>query len=299
MMGRVGTEDFMDNPVTEIMNIIELETIGPDVFRGYTPDMGWKRVFGGQVVSQALAAALKTVDAARNVHSLHGYFLRPGDPKLPIDYSVDRFRDGTSFTTRGVLARQASEIIFNMSSSFHRHETGFEHEIAMPKVPPAVQLPDEKTLLKTFGEVMPPAMRQFFERRWPVELRPVDFGDFVHPGSDKTPRNVWFRSLTPLPDAPAFHQSVLAYASDLTLIGAALAPHGRTMFDPSLMMASLDHAIWFHRPFRADEWLLYSQESPWAGGARGFNRGLIFTTDGRLVASVSQEGLMRLKTHGR
>ena len=286
----------MREAVADLIDVIALEERETDCFRGLTPDMGWKRVFGGQVVAQALAAALATVEPERHVHSLHGYFLRPGDPKQPIDYAVDRFRDGKSFTTRGVVARQGAEIIFTMSSSFHLEETGFDHQVPMPEVRRPDDLPDQQALLRDDDSHMPPAMKQFFQRRWPVEIRPVDPEGFVDPASRRAAvRCIWLRALGRLPADPKVHLCTLAYASDLNLIDAALLPHGRSLFDADLMLASLDHAMWFHRPFRADEWLLFVQESPSASGARGFNRGLIFTADGLLVASVVQEGLMRIR----
>ena len=286
----------MRDEVAELIDVVTLEERGTDCFRGRTPDMGWKRVFGGQVVAQALAAALATVEAERHVHSLHGYFLRPGDPKRPIDYSVDRFRDGRSFTTRGVVARQEDEIIFTMSSSFHLDETGFAHQAPMPDVRRPEDLPDQQALLRDYGSIMPPAMKQFFQRRWPVELRPVDPEAFVDPSLRRPAvRHIWLRALSRLPADPKLHLCTLAYASDLNLIDAALLPHGRSLFDADLMLASLDHGIWFHRPFRADEWLLFAQESPSSSGGRGFNRGLIFTAEGELAASIVQEGLMRIR----
>jgi acyl-CoA thioesterase-2 len=284
----------MDAIEVELSSIVALEQRGRDVFRGTTVDLSRKRVFGGQVVAQALAAAIATVDPERAAHSLHGYFLRPGNPKTPIDYSVDRFRDGKSFTTRGVIARQGEEIIFTMSCSFQRRESGFEHHRPMPLVPRPETLPDQERLLRDFAERMPSSLRDFLHRRWPIELRPIDPEGFVDPTVNRpSARDVWFRAARPLPAEAKSHLCTLAYASDLTLIDSALIPHGRSMFDSSMMMASLDHAMWFHEPFRADEWLLYAQESPSASGSRGFNRGLVYTASGVLAASVAQEGLMR------
>ncbi|MDP9137472.1 MAG: acyl-CoA thioesterase II, partial [Pseudomonadota bacterium] len=265
-------------------------------FEGMSPGDGWKRVFGGQVVAQALLAATRTVLEERPVHSLHGYFLRPGDPALPIVYEIDPHRDGKSFTTRGVLARQNGEIIFSMIASFHRPEPGFDHQVPMPDVPAPESLPDEASLITAHGSRMPPSMVTYLGRRRAVELRPTDPEAFLAPQAGGPARaNLWLRVRATLPDEDAVHCAALAYASDISIIATALVPHGRTLYDQQLMMASLDHAIWYHRPFRADQWLLYSQDSPSASGARGFNRGLIFDRAGALIASVTQEGLMRLK----
>jgi len=247
-------------------------------------------------VAQALVAALRTVDDGRPVHSLHGYFLRPGDPSHKILYEVGRFRDGKSFTTRGVLARQRDEIIFSMSASFHSAETGMEHQLPMPKVKPPEQLPADEELLRGKGQNITLNMQNYLARDRPIELRPAEPDAYANPKPGREPRrNIWFKSKFPLPDDAAIHQAVFAYASDLTFIETALVPHGRNLFDPQLMMASLDHAIWYHRPFRADQWLLYAQDSPTSAGGRGSNRGLVFTREGVLVASVTQEALMRLR----
>jgi acyl-CoA thioesterase-2 len=225
--------------------------------------------------------------------------LRPGDPSLPIFYQVERFRDGKSFTTRGVLARQREEIIFSMSASFHAVESGMEHQLPMPAVPPPEELPADEELLRGKGQDITLTMQNYLARDRPIELRPADPGSYANPKPGRPARrDIWFRSKFPLPDDPAIHQSVFAYASDLTIIETALVPHGRNLFDPGLMMASLDHAIWYHRSFRADEWLLYVQDSPTAASGRGYNRGLVFTRDGILVASVTQEALMRSRRSG-
>lgn len=280
----------------ELLNLLDLETVGVDCFAGTSPATGWKRVFGGQVVAQALVAALRTVDDGRPVHSLHGYFLRPGDPAEKILYEVGRFRDGKSFTTRGVLARQRGEIIFSMSASFHAVETGMEHQLPMPKVRPPEELPADEELLRGNGRNITLTMQNYLARDRPIELRPTDPEAYASPKPGREARrDIWFKSKFPLPDDAAIHQAVFAYASDLTIIETALVPHGRNLFDPQLMMASLDHAIWYHRPFRADQWLLYVQDSPTSASGRGYNRGLVFTRDGSLVASVTQEALMRLR----
>jgi acyl-CoA thioesterase-2 len=276
-----------------LLDILALETLEHNLFRGESPANGWQRVFGGQVIGQSLVAAARTVEG-RFAHSLHAYFLRPGDPKTPIIYNVDRIRDGESFTTRRVLAIQHGQPIFTMAASFHRREAGFSHQAAMPDVPAPESLPAEAELKKRFMHLLPEAMRVYWERDRPIEIRPVDHSQFpTREKREPAVQNVWFRATAQLPDDVALHQCVLAYASDYTLLDTALIAHGRVLFDPRLMLASLDHALWFHRPFRADEWMLYAQDSPSAEGARGFCRGAIFSRDGKLVASVAQEGLIR------
>jgi acyl-CoA thioesterase-2 len=286
----------MPQAEADLLDILDLKKLGPYRFEAISPRDGWKRVYGGQVVAQALLAANRTVIAERPVHSLHGYFLRPGDPSIPILYEIDPHRDGKSFTTRGVLARQNGEIIFSMIASFHRPEAGFDHQSPMPDVPAPDSLPDEAALVAAHGSRMPPSMRAYLLRRKAVELRPADPEVFIRPPAGVPARaNLWLKVRSRLPDDAAVHCAALAYASDISIIATALMPHGHTLFDQELMMASLDHAIWYHRPFRADEWLLYSHDSPSASGARGFNRGLVFDPAGRLIASMTQEGLMRLK----
>ena len=284
---------------TELENLLEtldLEKLEENLFRGNSPQVGWQRVFGGQVIGQALVAANRTVGEGRSAHSLHGYFIRPGDPSIPIIYDVDRYRDGKSFTTRRVVAIQHGHPIFSMAASYHLAEEGFDHQHDMPDVPMPQDLPSEKELLARFEKLMPDNMKHYFTRQRPIELRPTDPERYLNPKKDASAiQNVWIRASKPLPDDPALHQCVLAYASDMTLLDTSLVPHGRNLFDPDLMMASLDHALWFHRPFKADEWLLYAQDSPSASGALGFNRGSIFTQEGALVASVTQEGLIRRK----
>ncbi len=280
--------------VEQLLTTLGLEQLEHNLFRGRSPQNGWQRVFGGQVVGQALMAADRTVEAReRLTHSLHAYFLLPGDPKVPIIYEVDRIRDGGSFTTRRVIAIQHGQAIFSMAASFHKPEPGFDHQIAMPDVPPPEELPSEEELRARFLPHLPEEMRHYWELERPIELRPVDLSRFLSPGKAEPRQNMWIRASGPLPDDARLHQCVLAYASDFSLLDTSLVAHGRLMFDPRIQMASLDHAVWFHRPFRADEWLLYAQDSPSATGARGFCRGSIFSRDGRLVASVAQEGLIR------
>ena len=262
------------------------------MFRGRSPQDGWQRVFGGQVIGQALVAAGRTVQD-RFAHSLHAYFLRPGDPSVPIIYEVDRIRDGRSFTTRRVVAIQHGAAIFSMSISFHLEEEGFEHQCGMPDVPGPDELPGFNEIKEQFSDRLPENIKTYFERERPIEIRPVDTSRFTSREKRAPKQSIWIRASNELPDDPALHQCALAYASDFSLLDTALIPHGRQMFDPELMMASLDHAMWFHRPVRADGWLLYTMDSPAARGARGFCRGSIFTRDGVLVASVAQEGLIR------
>jgi acyl-CoA thioesterase-2 len=231
--------------------------------------------------------------AERPPHSLHAYFLLPGDPKVPIIYEVERVRDGKSFTTRRVKAIQHGHPIFVMSVSFHRDEGGMSHQAKMPDVPKPEELPSENEIKERVLPLMPEPVRRYYERERPIELRPVEYGRYLGQSSEDGRFHVWIRATGQLPDEPAIHQCVLAYASDTTLLDSALIPHGRTVFDKSIMAASLDHALWLHRPFRADDWLLYAQDSPNLSGARGFARGLIFARDGKLVASVAQEGLLR------
>jgi acyl-CoA thioesterase II len=276
----------------DLLGTLDLERLEVNLFRGRSPQTGWQRVFGGQVIGQALVAALRTVED-RPAHSLHGYFMLPGDPKVPIIYEVDRIRDGRSFTTRRVVAIQHGRAIFGMAASFHADEEGFSHQARMPDVPTPDQLPSEAEIKAKAMAIMPDAVRRYYERERPIELRPVEFSRYLGVKSDEAKFHVWIRATGRLPDDIAIHQCVLAYASDMALLDSTLIPHGRTVFEKTIMAASLDHALWFHRPFRADDWLLYAQDSPNMSGARGFARGLIFTSDGTLVASVAQEGLLR------
>jgi acyl-CoA thioesterase-2 len=286
----------MGSEIETLLETLDLEPIEVNLFRGRSPQVGWQRVFGGQVIGQALVAALRTVDGGRPAHSLHGYFIRPGDPKVPIVYQVDRYRDGASFTTRRVVAIQHGETILTMAASFHREEASFDHQVAMPEVPDPESLPGEKEVLAKFADRMPENMRRYFARERPIELRPTQPMQYLEPRKGAPPvQNVWIRATAALPDDPALHQCVLAYASDMTLLDTSLIPHGRNLFDRGLMLASLDHALWFHRPFRADQWLLYAQDSPSMSGALGLNRGTIFTRDGKLVATVAQEGMVRIR----
>lgn len=282
----------MNSVPDSLTSILDLEDLGNNRFQGGSPRIGWQRVFGGQVIGQALYAACKTVEG-RQPHSLHAYFLLPGDPEIPIVYEVDRLRDGRSFTTRRVLALQNGAAIFAMSASFQVEEEGYEHQMPMPDVPMPEDLPDRDGMARDIVPHMPAAVRAYYQRERPIEIRPVELSRYSEGGKREPKFNVWIRAVQPLPDEPAVHQSVLAYASDLMLLDSSLIAHGTTVFDNRIQGASLDHALWFHRPFRADDWLLYAQDSPSTSGARGFSRGLIFDRQRRLVASVAQEGLIR------
>jgi len=278
--------------ISQLLDILDLEPLERNLFRGRSPQTGWQRVFGGQVIGQALVAATRTVEG-RSPHSLHGYFMLPGDPSVPIIYDVDRIRDGRSFATRRVVAIQHGHAIFSMSASFHREEEGFEHQMDMPDAPRPSELPDERMLKERLLPAMPEPIRNYFERERPIELRHADPMRYVDGEPRGLGQNVWIRATGPLPDDAAVHQCVLAYASDMTLLDSSLAPHGASVFSSDIQAASLDHSLWFHRPFRADQWLLYVQDTPFAGGARAFTRGRIYTEAGELVASVAQEGLVR------
>jgi len=280
-------------PVEQLIRLLDLEPIEENIFRGVSPKDRSQRVFGGQVLGQALVAATRTIEG-RLCHSLHAYFLLPGDPKVPILYEVDRSRDGKSFSSRRVVAIQHGRPIFHMSVSFQVEEPGLEHQLDAPDVPAPEDLPSEDDFRREMADKIPPEYRDHFLRQRPIELRPIDRADIFRPEKRPPHQSVWVRATGPLPDDLALNQCVLAYASDMTLLDTALMPHGIGWFSDEIQMASLDHAMWFHRRFKADDWLLYVQDSPSASGARGFNRGLIYTRDGRLVASVAQEGLMRL-----
>jgi acyl-CoA thioesterase-2 len=280
--------------VQQLLEILDLERLELNLFRGRSPQDRWQRVFGGQVIGQALVAACRTVEG-RSPHSMHAYFLIGGDPKVPIIYEVDRIRDGKSFTTRRVVAIQHGQAIFTLMVSFHNDEPGLAHQAPMPDVPQPEKLPTEAEVRAKVLPSMPDPVRRYYERERPIELRPVQYDRYLGKKYQDGKFSVWIRATSRLPDDPAIHQCVLAYASDMSLLDTSLVPHGRSLFEKEFMGASLDHALWLHRPFRADDWLLYTQESPNLMGSRGFARGLIFTRDGTLVASVAQEGLVRLR----
>jgi acyl-CoA thioesterase-2 len=285
-------------PVTEaldeLVDLLDLEPIEVNIFRGVSPDDDRQRVFGGQVAGQALVAAARTVGADRPVHSLHAYFLRPGDPAVPILYEVDRIRDGRSFTTRRVVAIQHGKAIFNLQASFHTVEDGLDHQATMPDVRHATTLPTFAERYEAHAE----QLGEWLRRPRPIDTRHVEPTRFDDRGTEvhepRTGQAVWLRADGTLPDDPVLHACIVTYASDMTLLDTTMLPHGRSWQEGGLMMASLDHAMWFHRPFRADDWMLYDLDTPSASHARGLARGSIFTEDGRLVVSVVQEGLIRV-----
>ena len=288
----------MAGGLDELVNLLDLEEIEQNHYRGQSPDDAWQRVYGGQVLGQALVAASRTVeDPDRHAHSLHAYFLRPGDPSVPLLYVVDRIRDGRSFTTRRVIAIQHGRPIFNMSISFQVREEGLSHQFDMPEAPDPETLEPETVIRRRDAEAagVSPEVIERFARDRPIEMRPIDPQNEFAP-EKRPPRQMsWMRAAGGrLPDDERLHQCALAYLSDWSLLDTCTWPHGVSFMQENFQTASLDHSMWFHRPFRADEWMLYVQDSPAAGGARGFNRGLIYARDGSLVASVAQEGLIRL-----
>ena len=295
------------NALDQLLALLDLEPLEVNIYRGQNRDIGSGRVFGGQVLAQALVAARRTVDrpasasdpasgkGAREAHSLHAYFILPGDLKAPIVYFVDRLRDGSSFSTRRVTAIQHGQAIFNLSASFHSAEAGPEHQASMPEVPPPEDVTPELDYIRELADRIPEPLRGVLTQDRPVDLRPVEPPEFVRPSRRPPIRHIWLRATGSLPDDPLVHQAVLAYASDYGILATALQPHGLGFRSPGLQVASLDHAMWMHRPFRADEWLLYAMDSPAAAGARGFARGSVYTREGTLVASVAQEGLMRVR----
>ncbi|MBZ9700384.1 MULTISPECIES: acyl-CoA thioesterase II [unclassified Mesorhizobium] len=285
----------MTAAMDELLRILDLERLEHNLYRGRSPQVEWQRVFGGQTIAQALVAAQRTVEPDRYVHSLHGYFMRPGDIKVPIIYEVDRIRDGGSFTTRRVLAIQHGQAIFSLEASFQVDEKGLEHQFALPDdVPPPEELKTQRQLLEKADRV-PEAVRRFWARERPLELRPVNLQHYE--SRDKLPprQNVWIRLAGPVPDDRALQSVLLAYLSDMTLLDTSTFAHGRGLFDPDIQAASLDHSMWFHRPHSLDGWLLYAQDSPSSSGSRGFSRGTLYARDGTLIASMAQEGLIRLK----
>jgi len=283
----------MPDVLSELLDLLRLEPIERRIFRGRSQDLGWGTVFGGQVLGQALSAAAQTVDAKRPVHSLHAYFLRPGDARRPIVYEVDLLRDGSSFTTRRVVAVQGGESIFSLAASFQVEEGGLEHADSMPAVPGPDDLLSEFDLARRHADRIPEPLRTMALAERPIEIRPVQPYNLLDPKPAPARRQLWYRATGRLPEDPAVHRYLLAYASDFNFLVTAMVPHAVSWLTPGLQVASLDHAMWFHRPFRMDDWLLYDVDSPSAGGARGMVRGRFFTREGLLVATVAQEGLMR------
>jgi acyl-CoA thioesterase II len=285
----------MGRALDDLIDILELERLEVNLFRGVSPDEDRQRVFGGQVAGQALVAAGRTIDDDRPVHSLHAYFLRPGDPRIPIVYEVDRIRDGRSFTTRRVVAIQHGRAIFNLSASFHVPEDGPEHQYTMPDAPDPETLPTMREHLEPYVDQFPPPFVDWIRRERPIDTRSLELPRWLNPvpSAREAEQLVWFRANGTLPGDALLHSCIVAYASDLTLLDTAVMAHANSWDDDRFMIASLDHAMWFHRPFHADEWLLYHQKSPSAQGARGLAEGFIYRRDGALAATVMQEGLIR------
>jgi acyl-CoA thioesterase-2 len=288
----------MNQLLDDLIKVMTLERLETDLFRGESRDIGSPQVFGGQVLGQALVAATATAEN-RAVHSLHAYFLRRGDFNSPIVYEVDRALDGKHFSSRRVVAIQHGRQIFNMSASFQLAETGLDHQIPMPDVPLPESLPDVESHYRGMADQLPAAMRRILEQKRPFEFRPVQPPDPLRQAKSAPLKYIWFRAVDKVADNEALHRCLLAYVSDFHLLDTALRPHGVSMISPQLNIASIDHAMWFHRSVRVDDWLLYSIDSPSASGARGFTRGSVFSRDGRLVASAAQEGLIRVREEPR
>ena len=287
----------MSQALAYLLTRLDLQEIEPDVFSGTSPEAGLVRVFGGLVVSQALMAVSRTVPE-RPPHSLHSYFLLPGDPTKPIRYEVERLRDGGSFSARRCVAKQDGRTIFALTASFHAVEGGLDYAPTMPDVPQPETLPDLAGLTSALGGKMPEGVRRYLERERPIDLRIIDLKRFAPRPAGTPPRTgqrIWMRAKGSLPNDPAIHRAVLAYLSDMTLLDVALVPHDSSVFDKKVQATSLDHAIWFHRPFRADEWMLYDEEAQSTQSARGLCRGRLFSASGELIATTMQEGLIRPK----
>jgi acyl-CoA thioesterase-2 len=288
----------MNAPVSELIELLSLERLEDNLFRGQSRDIGTKYVFGGQVLGQALSAAQATLNQPRHAHSLHAYFLRAGNIEAPIVYEVDRTRDGGSFSVRRVTAIQHGKVIFFCAASFQDAETGGEHQLTMPEVPMPEDLAPAPPIPPSELAKLPTKVQRWLDRQGPFEFRHVYPRDELNPPKRPPYQQVWFKLAEPVGDAPELHRALLAYASDFHLLGTATFPHGISYYQPNVLMASLDHALWFHRPFRADEWLLYSIDSPSAQEGRGLARGQVFDRRGRLVASTAQEGLIRVLSEG-
>jgi acyl-CoA thioesterase-2 len=282
------------NPIlADLLHLLELERIEENIFRGESRDIGSPQVFGGQVLGQALTAATYTIEG-RTAHSLHAYFLRAGDVNAPIVYEVDRARDGSTFSNRRVVAIQHGRQIFNMTASFQHPEEGLDHQVAMPEVPGPDGLTDQRVISEQAAELVPNKLRRYLTHERPFVFRSVEALDLLSPVKTKPLRHVWLKTVDAIGDEPELHRNLLAYVSDYQLLTTAMLPHGVRFEQGNVQLASLDHALWFHRPFRVDDWLLYVLDSPTAMGARGLARGQFFTRDGVLVASTSQEGLIRI-----
>ncbi|MFE8153858.1 acyl-CoA thioesterase II [Brenneria goodwinii] len=287
----------MSQALQNLLDLLNLEKIEEGLFRGNSDDLGLRRVFGGQVVGQAMSAAKQTVPTDRKIHSLHSYFLLPGDSQKPIIYDVENLRDGNSFSARRINAIQNGKPIFYMMASFQSHEAGFEHQNVMPAVTPPEALKSEQEIAQSFAHLLPLQFREKFTRPRPIEFRPVKFHNPLKGKVEAPVRHVWCRANGPLPDDERIHQYLLGYTSDCNFLLTALQPHGIGFLEPGMQVATIDHSMWFHRDFRLDDWLLYSVESTSASGARGFVRGQFYTREGVLVASSAQEGVIRYHQH--
>lgn len=285
----------MSQVLQDLLNLLKLETIEQGIYRGQSQDLGFRAVFGGQVIGQALSAAKETLPEDRKVHSLHSYFLRPGDAHKAIVYDVETIRDGKSISTRRVQAIQYGKPIFYMTASFQIDEQGYEHQTAMPIVPGPEGLVSDLDIYRQHADLIPEPIRNKFTSEKPIEMRFVTANNPFKPHIDKPERYVWFRANGAMPDDPRVHKYLLAYASDFNFLPTALQPHGASFAQPNMQMATIDHSMWFHRDFRMDDWLLYAIDSPVAVGARGLVRGQVFSRDGVLVASTMQEGVMRVR----
>nr|NJM03293.1 acyl-CoA thioesterase II [Desulfobacula sp.] len=286
-------DENTENVLEKLLSLLKLERIETNIFRGQSQDLGFGNLFGGQVMGQALSAATRTVDPDFQAHSLHGYFLLAGDAKKPVVYTVDRIRDGRSFTTRRVVALQDGRAIFTMAASFHKMEPGYDHQDPMPKIEGPDGIESEVDMARRLAHRIPPEIYEKLVCKKPIEIRVVNP---INPFAPKTlppEKYIWFRAIDKITDDMAIHRCMLAYASDFHLVGTALYPHGKTFWSRDMQVASLDHSIWFHREFKMNDWLLYAMKSPSAASARGLSLGSIFTRDGVLVASVAQEGLLR------
>lgn len=284
----------MNQQLQQLFDHLDLETLDDGLFQTRHKNEGWRQIFGGQVLAQALLSASRTVDDARQPHSLHAYFLRPGDKEHPILFQVENLRDGKSFCTRRVTAIQHGAAILNLAASFQVAETGLSHQEAMPDVPPPEACLTRRELVERFKDSLPEEVTRRFSQPFAIDLRHMEVENMMRPEARPARRSVWMRVNTDLPADYPLHAHMLAYASDMTLLDTSLRPHAMSLFSPQLQIASLDHSMWFHRPFRMDEWLLYVQDSPSASAARGFSRGNIFRRNGELVVSVAQEGLIRV-----
>lgn len=286
----------MSQALKNLLDLLDLEKIEEGIYRGQSEDLGLRQVFGGQVVGQALYAAKQTVPLERNIHSFHSYFLRPGDSSQPIIYDVENLRDGNSFSARRVKAVQHGKPIFYMTASFQTAEEGFEHQNVMPEVPAPESLKSESEIANSMTHLIPESVREKFTCEKPLEMRPVTFHNPLMGTVEEPIRNVWFKANGEMPDDPRIHQYLLGYASDFNFLPTALQPHGKGFLEPGMQVATIDHSMWFHRPFRLDDWLLYAVESTSASGARGFVRGQFYNRAGELIASTVQEGVIRQRS---